>query len=537
MLILALAALAGCQAAHAPDAAPEPVAAATRPVAVPASMSVEPAPARYFAIEVVDDQTGRGVPLVELSTVSNVRYWTDSNGLVAIDDPALIGRRVFFHVRSDGYEFPADGFGFRGKTLEVSPAGHATLRLRRLNIAERLYRLTGEGIYRDSVLLGRPAPTSQPLLNAEVVGQDSVQSIVYRGKIHWFFGDTNRQSYAIGHFGTSGATSELPSRGGLDPEVGVDLNYFTNDKGFSRPVFKPAGAQLKWLDGLMVLKDEQGRERLIAKCDTRKSLTELLDRQLMVFNDQTDSFEPLCSVPLDAPLYVRGHPFQAEVKGKTYCYFCDPFPSTRVAADWASIKDTHQYEAFTPLIPGSRGKGSDLTFERDAAGKMLWAWKRDTAPLTYEQQAALIRSGKMKPEEAHFSPLDVETGKPIYLATGSVCYNEYRHRWIMIATQWGGKSSFLGEVWYSEAEHPEGPWLRTRRILTHDRYSFYNPAQHPFFDRDGGRIIYFEGTYAATFSRDSELTPRYDYNQMMYRLDLADPRLDLSNAATKHAAP
>jgi hypothetical protein len=45
------------------------------------------------------------------------------------------------------------------------------------------------------------------------------------------------------------------------------------------------------------------------------------------------------------------------------------------------------------------------------------------------------------------------------------------------------------------------------------------------FDRDGGRIIYFEGTYTTTFSGNSDATPRYNYNQIMYKLDLSDPRL------------
>jgi hypothetical protein len=43
----------------------------------------------------------------------------------------------------------------------------------------------------------------------------------------------------------------------------------------------------------------------------------------------------------------------------------------------------------------------------------------------------------------------------------------------------------------------------------------------------GGRLIYFEGTYASTFSGNPEQTPRYDYNQIMYRFDLDDPRLTL----------
>ena len=45
----------------------------------PARGSVQP-----FRIEVVDDETGRGVPLVELRTVNQIRFVTDSNGIVGV---------------------------------------------------------------------------------------------------------------------------------------------------------------------------------------------------------------------------------------------------------------------------------------------------------------------------------------------------------------------------------------------------------------------------------------------------------------------
>ena len=99
-----------------------------------------------FAIHVLDDATGRGVPLVTLETVNNIRCITDSNGLIAFDEPGLMGQRVFFTVTSHGYEFAKDGFGYRGTALETTPGGKATLRVRRLNVAERLYRITGAGI-------------------------------------------------------------------------------------------------------------------------------------------------------------------------------------------------------------------------------------------------------------------------------------------------------------------------------------------------------------------------------------------------------
>ena len=95
----------------------------------------------------------------------------------------------------------------------------------------------------------------------------------------------------------------------------------------------------------------------------------------------------------------------------------------------------------------------------------------------------------------------------------------------MIFGQSGGSSSYLGEIFMAAADAPEGPWVHARKIVTHDNYAFYNVAQRDFFDEDGGRLIYFEGTYTNTFSGTEVETPFFNYNQIMYRVDLADPRL------------
>jgi len=47
----------------------------------------------YFVIRVIDEQTQRGVPLVELKTVNGIRFFTDSNGLVAFHEPGLMGQK------------------------------------------------------------------------------------------------------------------------------------------------------------------------------------------------------------------------------------------------------------------------------------------------------------------------------------------------------------------------------------------------------------------------------------------------------------
>ena len=200
-----------------------------------------------FVIRVIDEQTGRGVPLIELRTVHNTTWWTDSAGRVAFEEPGLMEQEVFFHVRGPGYEYPKDFFGNRGVKLRTAYGGRAEVKVKRVQIAERLYRITGAGIYRDSVLAGEPVPLRQPVLNGLVLGQDTVIATPYQGKLYWCWGDTDQASYPLGNFGASGATSELPERGGLDPSIGVDLTYFTNTNGFSRPMCPDAsfGSGLK----------------------------------------------------------------------------------------------------------------------------------------------------------------------------------------------------------------------------------------------------------------------------------------------------
>src|SRR5947208_8626423 len=85
--------------------------------------------AAYFTITVIDEQTGRGVPLVELKTVSNAIWWTDSNGIAVVDEPGLIDQEAYFFVRSDGYDYPKDFFGFRGTKLKPVAGGSATIKL------------------------------------------------------------------------------------------------------------------------------------------------------------------------------------------------------------------------------------------------------------------------------------------------------------------------------------------------------------------------------------------------------------------------
>ena len=227
---------------------------------------------KYFKITVVDRQTGRGVPLMELRTTANVRFVTDSRGVIAFYEPGLMDQDVFFFVQSHGYTFPADAFGYHGTKLRVKAGGSARIEVQRANIAERLYRITGEGIYRDTIMLGEAAPIQAPVLNGQVTGQDTVESILYNGKLYWFWGDTSRPAYPLGNFATSGATSLLPNKGGLDPSIGLDLTYFVNKEGFCRAMAPLTEPGVVWIDALMSVPDAGGQERLLCRYERLKGL-------------------------------------------------------------------------------------------------------------------------------------------------------------------------------------------------------------------------------------------------------------------------
>ena len=461
-------------------------------------------PPKYAEIRVVDADTKRGVPLVELTTVNHVRYVTDNAGRVAFDAPEPFGREVFLSVKSHGYEVPKDGFGFRGVKITPTIGKVVEIEVRRAMVAERLCRLTGEGRYRDTLVLGYESPIDYGPNPGRVAGQDSVQVVEYKGERRWFWGDTNRTNYPLGMFRTAGAKTPLKRP---DPAAGIAFDYFTDKTGFARALMplalRPEG--VIWIDGVCVVPDEKGKETLVAHYSRRKGLAEQLEHGLAVYDDATDTFVPKVELAKgETWRFPSGHPFAFEEDGKKWLLCGDPAPVVRVPATLAAVLDPKQYEAFARV-------------------KAEWRWQTALPPLDAIAEAELVRAKAIRAEDARFTPTG--DGTAVTLHRGTVRWNAYRKRWVLIATQQGGKSSHLGEVWYAEADHPTGPFRTAVKVLTHDQMSFYNPVHHPFLDADGGRTIHFEGTYTADFSSAKEKTPRYEYNQMLYRLDLDAPAL------------
>jgi hypothetical protein len=283
-----------------------------------------------------------------------------------------------------------------------------------------------------------------------------------------------------------------------------------------------------WIGGLVTLHDAGRRERLFATYVKVRKPMKVYQRGLVEFDLASEQFKKVLQFDDDAPIIPQGHPLRHVAGGVEYVYFANPFPLVRFPADAEHLQDPSCYEAFTCLKEGSRLGHIEL--DRAEGGRLVYGWKKDTPLLPWQQQAKLVKAGDLKAEEARPQLRNVETGKPLVAHRGSVYWNDYRRRFVMIATETFG-SSMLGEVWYAEADAPEGPWDYARKIVTHDKYSFYNPKQHPMFDKEGGRVIFFEGTYTAMFSGNPDRTPRYNYNQIMYKLDLSDPRLALHPAA------
>jgi hypothetical protein len=474
-------------------------------------------------IRVADDRTGRGVPLVTVGLPAAEQI-TDSQGIVAYCDPDHWGE-LTVKLSSHGYLTETVMF-------DAQPGGSAELTMQRINIAERLYRSTGQGVYRDSLWLGLTTPVREGGLNGQVVGQDSVATAVYQERLFWLWGDTNNLSYPLGLFATAAATSQLPAAGGLDPARGVDLAYLGDQGGFIRPVAPDIAPTDKptWLGALAAVSDDSGRERLFASYLKPERDLSARVRGLVEFDAERQVFTPaIDSYPLDRDGYPDGG--QAftfyDAQAQPYVYFRN---ALRIPARAEALLDPATYEVFSPFDDPAQRR------LEISDGHAQYRWRKagwGTQLVGDALRAAGLDTGQAL--EGHLRNID--DGGALRFSAGSVTWNEYRGRFTQIGQQDQGSTSLQGELWYAEADTPLGPWLDARKIITHNDYTFYNPYTHPYFSPDKGRTVYFEGTYTTSFSGAKTPTPLYDYNQIMYRLDLTDPRLVLPVPVYDRADP
>ncbi len=441
-----------------------------------ANSSIHAFAAAPCRIEVVDKENGWPVPLVQLRTTHNLLFVTDNAGVVALDAPELMGREVWFEILGHGYEVKKDGFGMRGVRLKPEPGKTLKVEVTRAIVAKRLGRLTGTGLFAESQKLGGDLEWH----DADTVGSDSVLNAVYRGKMFWAWGDTSVASYPLGLFDTPSATTAIQPLASFEPPLKLKFDYFTDARGKTRNTAKMPGDGPTWITAYTSLPDKSGTPRLVGSYMKIRNHLEVYEWGLCVWNDATSNFDQHRVVWkktdkfAKAPPIPEGHPaLWTDASGKEWILFGNPFPKLRCPA----------------------------TFE---------AWEN---PTTWEV---------LKPQATLSSAKEGTDVKP---HTGSIAWNDFRRCWVTVFMQSGGKPSALGELWYAEAPAPTGPWGKAVKVLTHENYTFYNPRLHPEFTPTNSPVLLFEGTYTAEFANKPYPTPRYNYNQMLYRLDLDDAAL------------
>lgn len=439
-------------------------------VADDVTSGVPPIDSRICRIEIVDESNGWPVPLVELRTTHQVRFVSDNAGVIAMDAPELMGFETWFTVIGHGYEVPADGFGFRGIRLVPRGGERLTVKLKRRLPAKRLGRLTGGGLFAESQKLGERAEWQE----SRILGCDSVQSTLHRGRRFWAWGDTVLSRYPLGRFHMIGATTAAAPWEKPEPPIRPVYDYFRDVDGIPRNIAELSGSGPTWISGLASLPDSSGQQRLVGTYVKIKPPLTVYEAGLCVWNDAEMSFQRhtvLWQVTEEQPAPPRmpdGHAvFQPDESGRPMVWFGDPFPQLRVPATFESWADPA-------------------------------AWER------LEPQAVVMS----------------DQGRAVKPHRGSIAWNAYRRRWVSVFTELAGEGSQLGEIWYAEAEQPGGAWGPAVKVVSHEDYSFYNPRMHPDLSAADSSVLLFEGTYTHTFSGNREPTPRHDYNQVLYRLDL-----------------
>lgn len=447
-----------------------------------AAMSGDPTSDAACRVLVLDRENHWPVPMVELRTTHQVRWYTDNTGMATLDLPELMGRETWLFVEGRGYTVPADGFGYRGVRVTPEPNQVIKILVERTSIAKRLGRLTGAGLQDERAEAnGEGRPRSRSL----IMGCDSVQLARHRGRLFWFWGDTTLAHYPLGIFHMTGATTELVPLLEWKPPVEMPYQHFTDASGRPRAVAEMPGEGPTWLTNVVSLPDADSKEHLVATYRKIRGFLQAYEVGLCEWDDQKQVFQHVRTLWSEGDerqwlsALQEGHPvFWTDERQRRWVLFGNPFPHVRFPATYEAWRDVEAWE---------------------------------TLPV---QQTVVVRAT---------SSDDVDITPEIRPHSGSIAWHAGTNRWISVFVQRDGSPSALGEVWYAEATQPTGPWRHAVKILSHPNNSFYNPRLHPEMDGpDADRAVLFEGTLSQQFADQPVIIPRYDYNQLLYRLDLDD---------------
>ena len=341
------------------------------------------------------------MPLVELSDRQRDPLCHRQQRVAAFDEPGLMDQKVFFHVRSHGYEFPKDGFGYRGKAFRSRRAGghaedHAGQHRRAALPRDRRRHLPRQRPGRRS----SADPTSRSS-TARCSAPTAWSTRVYRGKVYWFWGDTNRPGLSAGQLprprchvrrcrakaGSSPRRHQpelLPRREGLRhgplprcPGNGPDL-----DRRASVVLARPRRRE-RMFAGLRQGPAAAGGLR--ARAGRIRSRNE-------ASSTRWPSSRGAAGSPASIPTAIRSCTSE---DGVEYVYFAHPYPLMRVPADPERSADPAAYEAYTCLKQGTRlDERQDRPRRRTA---LRYGWKKNTPHWSRQEQAdKLITAGRLQ---------------------------------------------------------------------------------------------------------------------------------------------
>lgn len=433
-------------------------------------------PREQCELQFIDRATRTPISLVIASTTGSQTWVSDNAGRICFDAGELFDREIFLALSSPGYEATADGFGIRGYRFTPQDGAKFTIELTRTSLAERIGRMTGSGIYGESQKLGHQLDWKE----SGVVGCDSVQLTTYQGKLRWIWGDTTLHHYPLGIFDASSATTPMLTSADLAAPLKINYRYERDQQDRPRGTAPVAGSGPTWITGVASVKDRAGRERLITSYTKIEPPLSVYEWGLVVWNDETQTFEKTLELwnkksgePLPK-LLPDGHVSRyTDAEGKRWLLFGNPLPTLQVPDAFESYLD----------------------------------------PKTWQE----VQSPKS---------LTSVDGQRVELHSGSIAWHPWKKKWTTIFMERFGKPSAFGELWYAEADSPLGPWSTCVKILSHANYTFYNPRVHGEFAAADASTLYFEATYTAEFADKPTMTPRYNYNQLLYKLDLALPAIE-----------
>ena len=449
-------------------------------------------PPEYFGVRVVDSSSGRGIPAARVSVLHWLDQWSDSLGYVAFQEPALATpTQLFVTVESDNYDKLA-------VSLNASLGRSLSLQLRRQLPAERLYRVTGPGIFRDAVLLGAKLPPAAAAVAASdsdlshgIAGQDAMISAQFRDKIVLSFGDTRSASDGAGQTMTSNALAPTQAFSRERILDGLPLSYSLSPSGETRPSLPlhvsersvcefgmpfarkgtndssvEIGALSATSRGLFVVFTKRPRGNMgpsWADCTT-------CCWGIARYDIDTRVYRPQVLFPLKSPMFGRVTASQSLVTtedGVERIYFTVQKPIVRVAV--SAIANLSAFEEVAVASP--------------------------------------------------FTDQDINRAAVTHVASAGL--------FVMIAE---GREPRMGDILAATAKSLAGPWSSLCRIassnLTHN--ALYNPSIHTTINGSSGAEIIWSATLSDGYTtnsvhkQDGLTVPRYNYEVIMHRVRLDD---------------